>query len=519
MPTKRKRNIPGKANAAGGLRGAGARRPSSRKPGNQAFSSSSRSTGPSMGVGKSRVGRSSNTTYAGGRSVGGGRKATGYNAPRNNAAGFGPSVQGGGPKKGFSPEVVLTRRNLLIGAGVVGGVAVLGGGATFAMDALEGNKSTTVEHISVPTDAVTELSSLSEANSADHIAVVGRFKLPYGTLVWADNDTVAACLTPTSSSSPLNTVNLLYLSSGNNVQVLSAAQGAAEGYEIFDVRCSEEGLIWVEANVYEGAWRVYTAALSSGEATSIFQVDQGDSAWLTPSIAAVGSSAFWQVMPNSTGSCAKEASVLRAARFGNQAVEVAYSSKRPFATRLVPCNEGVVITPRVESTSIYYQLTLISAEDHQTKDAMVLPSSMTPDQVGYGRSGFSFAFSNIYNYGDGIANLGTYTPTSAANPNNYNGLKWFHFGRTPTASPCWSGEWFFVKSTRAIAGVHFASNSYFMIDFTENTDSYGEYLVSTGTSENVVGLSQITSETEGEEDYALVRVYSPIAGSIGSLFG
>ncbi len=40
---------------------------------------------------------------------------------------------------------------------------------------------------------------------------------------------------------------------------------------------------------------------------------------------------------------------------------------------------------------------------------MTLPSSMTPDLASYGRSGFSFGFSSIYNFGGGIANLGTGT--------------------------------------------------------------------------------------------------------------
>ena len=34
-------------------------------------------------------------------------------------------------------------------------------------------------------------------------------------------------------------------------------------------------------------------------------------------------------------------------------------------------------------------------------------------ECGWGKTGFSFAFDGIYNYGEGIANLGTYLPMEA----------------------------------------------------------------------------------------------------------
>ena len=325
--------------------------------------------------------------------------------------------------------------------------------------ALEGKKEATVNSISVPEDAVNALSDYSQADYTQHVKAAGSYKLTYGTLVWADNDTVAACLVPGESASPLNTVSLLYLSNGKTASILSAAQGANEGYEIVDVRCSENGLIWTESSAYESAWRVYTAKLSNGSAASITQVDQGDGNWLIPSIAAVGETAFWQVCPNTSGESAAERSALKSARFGSGDVAVPYTSKKAFATRVTSADDGVVITPRAEAQGTYYQLTKISAKDNSTVDQMTLPSSMTPDLASYGRSGFSFGFSSIYNFGGGIANLGTYTPRSAANAYNYDGLQWFRFSRSPITAPCWSGEWFVVKSTTALCGVNFGSKS------------------------------------------------------------
>lgn len=435
--------------------------------------------------------------------------------------GFGPAfseVASGVSAKKTGPEVLLTRRNLLIGAGAIAGIAALGGGISLATSSLGGSKEATVDSISVPEDAVESLSDYNQVDYNQHVKLAGSYKLTYGTLVWADNDTLAACLVPGESASPLNTVSLLNLSSGKTTSVLSAAQGAGDGYEIIDVRCSENGLVWTESSAYESTWRVYTAKLSNGSATAITQVDQGDGNWLIPSLAAVGNTAFWQVCPNTSGDAATERSALKSARFGSADVAVPYTSKKAFATRITAADDGVVITPRAEATGTYYQLTKISGDSNATVDQMTLPSSMTPDLASYGRSGFSFGFSSIYNFGGGIANLGTYTPRSAANAYQYNNLQWFRFTRTPITAPCWSGEWYVVKSTTALCGVNFSSKSYFAIDTASGCDTYGEHLVSTGTRSSFVGLSQITDDNDSKNNHALVRVFTPIKGSIQSAF-
>lgn len=40
-------------------------------------------------------------------------------------------------------------------------------------------------------------------------------------------------------------------------------QGFDEGFDIYDVRCSTEGLIWTECNIFENTWRIYTAQLEN----------------------------------------------------------------------------------------------------------------------------------------------------------------------------------------------------------------------------------------------------------------
>ena len=75
-----------------------------------------------------------------------------------------------------------------------------------------------------------------------------------------------------------------------------------------------------------------------------------------------------------------------------------------------------------------------------------------------------------------------------------------------------------VKSTTALCGVSFGSKSYFAIDTPSGCDTYGEHLVSTGTRSSFVGLSQITDDNDSGNNHALVRVFTPIKGSIDNAF-
>ncbi len=423
------------------------------------------------------------------------------------------NIEGGSANDG----VLLTRRNVVVGAAALGGVALAGGGISMAIDAFEGS-SGTADYISVAEDAITGVDDLKQVKVKNYVTTEGSYHLPFGTLVFADNDKYACLLVPGDTSSPLNTIRYMSLSSGKTSKLVNKAKGAKDGFEIMDARLSTNGLIWTEVNTYENSWRIYTASFDGSSLGKAKRVDEGDSNWLTPSIAANGKRAFWQINPNTDGDSATSPSVVRSANFGNKEYEELITSKRAFATRISCVSEGVVVTPRTETTGTYYQLTLLDASTGAVTDTLTLPANMSPDQASYGRSGFSFGFTDTYNYGGGIANLGTYTPMQEANPYNYDNLpNWLRYGRTPSADPCWCGDWFCVKSTRGIAGIHFAKKRYFSISVPSDTEDWGEYLVSTGTCEKIVSMAKITP-SDGSDPYTQVRIFSTKSGKLGDAF-
>ena len=51
---------------------------------------------------------------------------------------------------------------------------------------------------------------------------------------------------------------------------------------------------------------------------------------------------------------------------------------------------------------------LLDGKTGDVIDNLTLPQSKKPQDVTYGKTGFSFSFQGSYSYGDGIANVGTY---------------------------------------------------------------------------------------------------------------
>nr|WP_260620187.1 Tat pathway signal protein [Gordonibacter massiliensis (ex Traore et al. 2017)] len=438
---------------------------------------------------------------------------------KRGASGAGSSGGGVRVPTPSGGEVLLTRRHFLFGAAGVAALAAAGGAATVVIKQRE-EAANDVTVLEVPASSVTTLNTADTESSftliedtASRMNLAARFELPYGSLVWASGDDVAACLVPTDQGSPLAQVALLLLGSGNQATVLEQAVGQDEGFDIYDVRATETGMVWTEADILDGIWRVYTARLDGATLGEPHLVDEGDNQWETPTIAAAGSHAFWQVMPRLDGDSSAEDSLVKRATMASGATETVYTSHGRLCTPPYALDDSVVITPRAETSGTYYQLTHLDAASGNVLDTMVLPRSMRPLEAGYGDNGFSFSFDAWYTYGDGIANIGTYTPASRVTDGNYSGAPWFSFGLAPTAPPAWCGGYFIVKSKRTVCGIDLDTSEYFALQPENGSDDYGEYLASTGSNNLVVTYANIDDKPiDGEpKKYCLVRAWSPVS--------
>ena len=400
-------------------------------------------------------------------------------------------------------ERTLTRRQLLVGAVGLGALVAVGAGAQAVTKAKEAANA--VETLSVPADAVALLSSdsYSALEGDAPLALAGEYKLPYGTLVWANCDSYAACLLPTEGSTPLTQAGIVSLSDGSVATVLAQPASEERGFDIYDVRCDERGMVWVEANCLTGEWRVYQATHSGGAIGAAVLADSGTADYDVPFIAAAGGRAFWQVMPDSAGAAATEASLLKSAAFGSSDVREDWRSTGRMATPVYSTGDGVVVTPRVDATGVYHQLTLIDAASGAMQDSLTLPAGMKPLEAGYVEGRFTFSFDAGYSQQGGLSSIGTYTPVDKGGA---SGSQWFCFDRNPTAAPAWAGTYFIVKSTRTVSGVDLAAGTFFSLSCPNGCDDYGDYLASSGTVNTLATYVAMPASGDAEA-YTLLRVW------------
>lgn len=403
-----------------------------------------------------------------------------------------------------SHGLVMSRRAFLYGTAAAGASAALALGLA-GCDVIAGGED--IPYLKVPESSLVTLNDFEVLDSpAESIHLVSTFEIPYGSLVWANDDEVAACLLPTSTGSPLTKVGLLFLGSGMLATVLERAVGAVEHFEIYDVRATKEGVVWTEANVLQGIWRVYTAKLAGDAFDGEPQlVEEGDSTYDTPMLAVTEKWAYWQVVPKAPND-AGLTSRLMSASFGRADVTCVYENARRIGAPPYSSPESVTIAPRLDASTTYYQLTNIDGKSDEVVDTLTLPGGMTPLETGYGKTGFMFSFANIYNYGEGISNLGTYTPIRKPSNGDYSNATWFGFARTPTAAPSWCGDLLIVKSSYSVCGVDLNKKTYFAIDVDDGADDYGEYLASSGMHDSFVTYANIDHRPIGSAAIHACRV-------------
>lgn len=433
-------------------------------------------------------------------------------------------------------EMTLSRRHFVGGAIGVAALAAIGGGAAWA--SAHSSDDDTLKTLKVPEDAVVASSDLEEMEDyEDALTLAESVQLPYGSLVWASDDAVAACLIPAESAKPLSQVGVVDLIDGTYDIVIEHAVGEDEGYEIYDVRANSSGIIWTEADIMDSLWRVYGATLSGTSVGAPQLLDEGDANWEMPMLAVAAGYGFWQRLPNLDGNARVEDSLLKRAAFGTSDVEEVYASQGRMACPPTSCGDSLTFVPRARTSGTYYQLTRMNGATAAVTDACVLPSSMKPMECGWGKTGFSFAFDGIYNYGEGIANLGTYTPlempadasaaldtvtgandvpylpATGANVGTaaYSAVPWFRFAATPLSAPCWCGNWLIVRGSGFVIAVDLVGRRYARLPLQEGSSDYNDFLASTHAGNRAVTYCNVDyTPTDGDaQKYCLVRIWEP----------
>ena len=115
-----------------------------------------------------------------------------------------------GGAEGGGAQLLLTRRGFLYGALGVAAAAVVGTGAFAAAGGFA--PVLDMPALAVPTDSVFTTDDCEFVDDTGSVLTeAASLALPYGSMVWASDPSVAACLLPTETGSPLAQVGLISL--------------------------------------------------------------------------------------------------------------------------------------------------------------------------------------------------------------------------------------------------------------------------------------------------------------------
>lgn len=377
----------------------------------------------------------------------------------------------------------LTRRQFVLGTA---GVALAIVGTTAIMSGCSSDSDDTdVEELQVAEDQVVSSADFTELDTAACAVETRSFDLPMGSVGHMDGDDLAVMLYPGDTPDVLTQMGLLAVTSGAGLTtVLDRAVSHDEKFVIYDARANDKVAAWVECNLYSNDWRMYIApVLSVAEIGTPVLVDQGDSDFDPPMLAVSGTRAFWTVVPNSEGGATDSDTYLKCASVSAPRPEIAYTSRGSIVTNPQASDGIVTLVPHPQGSSWRCQMTAINAQTLDVVAAQVLPSSMQAYDAIYLDGSFVFGIENSYDYGGGISRFGTYASRG-------NG-SYMRFNRTPMDTPSRCGNYLVVKSTKNVVGVDMANQSYFAIDTIAGCESYGDFLLSTGTCDKIVTYTSL----------------------------
>ena len=428
-------------------------------------------------------------------------------------------------------SLMLTRRTLLYGVLGAGILAAGGVGVKVASENIIQN-TTTSTILEVKQSAVASSEDLTEDTQSKWFTPQATIDLPYGTLAWANDSNYICLLIPNINPKPLCSVALINIKTQKQTTIINKALNQNTGFDIYDVRANNSGIVWTETNILSGEWKVYISSLDNLKISPIL-VDEGTSDFDIPSVQVCNNNALWQInsKKDSDNKSTKNNSVLKSIPFAVNAVSdttfienlnmnaltteqdnIIYISPSSFKTPIYVYENSIIVSPRAQDNTTYIQLTCLDV-DGKVQDVLTLPQNMIPLEASYGPTGFNFSFDAIYTQGKGLSKLGTYVPFSLpANQEGakYNSVRWFNFSRTPSAPPCWSNGYLVVRGTMSVCVCDINNNTYTILERPNASEDYGDYLVSNGNCDKFVTIANINNtKISGEtEKKSTLRIWS-----------
>lgn len=370
-----------------------------------------------------------------------------------------------------------------------------------------------VEYLDVADTQILPYTNMNNVEASNYLTQTNSYELPLGSLVYQSSDSQALIMAPGISSQALIRLGFTTFSTGEFTPLLEQALGAQEDYVIYDARASETVIAWVECNMVHGLWRVYASPLVKGETNEEAMqqaqlLEEGKSAYSPPYLALAKNKVYWTVMPNPDGPASEEDSYLRVAEFSSQRVgaraeaQTIYLSHGRMITNPQVSGKLLTFVPRVDTDSVYYQLTTLDTESDAVNNIAILPPSLRVSDAVWLDNGFAFSIESNYDYAGGLSYFGTYQQRGDGT--------FLYVNKAPTSAPVQVGELTYLKSTKNVLGIDLAQDSVAIVDTPQDCAEYGDILGGAGKQSRLVTFSTIAAKDGKGAGTCLLRVFDAV---------
>lgn len=416
-------------------------------------------------------------------------------------------------------DPTISRRGFLTGA-LGAGAAVVAAGSEALLAGCSPSKKEPAEQelvshavadkdvpvMQVLEEQVLEGTGFEEAPFGDYLELIDTFDLPVGSLAFQVDSELVLTLLPTKESDSLRQIGLLDLNTGELSVLVESPMEKGRNVVIYDARASKTRLIWVELDLGTFGWKTYVATILGKVISSASLVEEGDLDYEPPMLAVAGDKVYWTVMPNAEGKARQEDSYLRmipgtqVLGFGQVTPQTLLTSHGRMCTNPLVTEGILTVTPRVDTTNVYHQLTAIDCKTDKVIAFQVLPQSMKVSDALYYRDGFVFSIDANYNYAGGLRYFGIYQQLPEGD--------YLHISKPPTNAIVQIDNVIYTKSTNSILGVDTFKHKLLIVRTPPLCSDYGEAMVGWGVQERLVTCS-IRMRTGGKGPEAvMIRVFN-----------
>jgi hypothetical protein len=332
-----------------------------------------------------------------------------------------------------------------------------------------------------------------------------RWTMPLGTILRSAEGSWACALTPGSTALPALKAIAISTDTGAYHDILTDLRmGVDPNTCLFDARCSDKVLAWVEMDYLKRNWTLYAQQFAQGDPWGgAVELWNGDADWDPPYFAVTDDMVVWQVMPSLSGTKTTEMSHAYLWHLGESAARAVVRSPGRFPTPPAVSDGTITLCPRVNADKgVYYGIRAYDLDDDMASivDQIVMPQGVRPFRAV--RMGKRFAFSVEANYASGglLGSMGTYFGTGTG--------PFITLAREPAAQIAGTDELCIVKCRASYFVIDTEREEFSILTAANRCVDYGEFPASEGVCENFLTFATVKDQDVGYPSAVIVRSFA-----------